>query len=143
MNITAYPQQRTFSVKYLEPNFFTKLDASNAYCAILCFRFRFTRLPYGIHRASEICQLQISEVIDGTEGCANAQDDILIWTNNQEPFVFVHNRSKRLLEVTEITFSGYKLSAKGVEADPRKKMKLLQKCHTLETKRKSDVLLEP
>ena len=77
---------------------FAKLDMSNAYWQIkidekssklLTFntpfgRYKFLRLPFGIHSASEICQQQISQVIDGVEKAANLQDEIIVWGNTTE-----------------------------------------------------------
>ena len=77
--------------------FVTKLDASNAYWQIevdeessklLTFntpfgRFSFQRLPFGIHSASEICQAQISKILEGIEGALNSQDDIITWGSNK------------------------------------------------------------
>ncbi|XP_046851152.1 uncharacterized protein K02A2.6-like [Xenia sp. Carnegie-2017] len=73
-------------------NVFSKLDASNGYWQIavedstsdlLTFgtafgRYRFKRMLYGIHSASEITQFEISNIIAGCEGCANSQDDIIV-----------------------------------------------------------------
>ena len=42
-------------------------------------RFKFNRLPFGIHSASEIFQLEISQIIFGLEGTLCSQDDIIIW----------------------------------------------------------------
>ena len=33
--------------------------------------YKFKRMPYGIHSASEILELEISKIIFGLEGCAN------------------------------------------------------------------------
>ena len=77
---------------------FTKLDDSNAYWQIcvdeessrlLTFntpfgRYSFQRLPFGIHSASELCQLKISQILEGLDGVLNSQDDIIIWASNRE-----------------------------------------------------------
>ena len=128
--------------------YFSKLDASSGFWQIqldeessklLCFnspfgRFKFNRLPFGVSSASEIFQLDIAEIIEGVEGAANAQDDIVIWGETKE----IHdqrlreilsgikdsglklNRSKCKFCVTQITFLGHVLSSEGVYADPRK-----------------------
>ena len=74
--------------------YFSKLDASSGYwqtklgeesSKLLCFnspfgRYKFNRLPFGVSNASEIFQLDIAEIIEGVEGAAIAQDDIiLVW----------------------------------------------------------------
>ncbi|MEN8447427.1 MAG: RNase H-like domain-containing protein [Cyanobacteria bacterium J06555_13] len=125
-----------------------KLDASNAYWQIcmdeessrlLTFntpfgRYRFKRLPYGIHSASELCQAQISQILEGLPGTLNSQDDIIIWAESKEELIdrtisvlqsvrqagLKLNRDKCVFEVQETTFLGHKLSKNGIEADPRK-----------------------
>ena len=125
-----------------------KLDASNAYWQIcmdvessrlLTFntpfgRYRFKRLPYRIHSASELCQAQISQILEGLPGTLNSQDDIIIWAESKEELIdrtisvlqsvrqagLKLNRDKCVFEVQETTFLGHKLSKNGIEADPRK-----------------------
>ena len=36
-------------------------------------------MPYGLHSANEIFQLEISKIIVSSEGAANSQDDIIVW----------------------------------------------------------------
>ena len=131
-----------------EAKYFTKLDASNAYwqirldedsCKLLNFnthigRFRFLRMPFGIHSASEICQVAIGKVIAGIHGSRNSQDDILIWgatekelnTRTCKVLTSVEanglklNKSKCIFNVTELTYLGHKISQYGIEADPTK-----------------------
>ena len=127
--------------------YFTKLDASNAYwqmkvdeetSKLLVFnspygRYRYLRVPYGIRSASEMCQQEISKIINGTESM-NSQDDIIIWGTSKKELrdrshkVFEAisksglklNKSKCQFEMTEIKFLGHKISANGIEADPEK-----------------------
>ena len=81
--------------------FFSKLEASNGYWQIavddftsdlLTFgtvfgRYKFKRMPYGIHSASEIFQLEISKIIAGCDGAANSQDDIIVFlVQRSSPF---------------------------------------------------------
>ena len=40
--------------------------------------YQFLRMPYGIQSANDICQQKIAQIIDGTDGAANSQDDIII-----------------------------------------------------------------
>ena len=40
--------------------------------------YQFLRMPYGIQSANDICQQKIAHIIDGTDGAANSQDDIII-----------------------------------------------------------------
>ena len=128
--------------------FFTKLDASNGYWQIpvdheysdlltfaTCFgHYKFNRMPYGIHSASEIFQSEISKIIEGIDGVANSQDDIIIWADTKDAHdarvkqVLAHiresglklNRAKCVFGVTELTFLGQILTAEGVKPDPKK-----------------------
>ena len=127
---------------------FSKLDASSAYWQIpvdeqssklLTFntpfgRYRFLRLPYGIHSASELFQKEVEDIIRGIETAANVQDDIVVWGRNQEE----HDRSlkevlKRIaasgmklnknkceFSKTEIIFLGHKVTSEGILPDPAK-----------------------
>ena len=98
---------------------FTKLDASAGYWQVkldnessdlLAFntffgRYKFKRLPFGVHCASEVFSKRVSEIIDGLEGVAHIQDDIIIWGANRE----VHdNNLRKVLE--RIKLSGLKLN---------------------------------
>jgi len=68
-------------------------------------RYRFNRLPFGIHSASEILQAEISQIIIGLEGTDNMQDDIIVWGETQE------QHDIRLREVLiRIRESGLKLN---------------------------------
>ena len=72
---------------------FSKLDASSGYwqievdkesSSLLTFgttigRFRFKRLPYGIHSASEVFQKTISSIVSDIQDSTNSQDNIVIW----------------------------------------------------------------
>ena len=73
--------------------YFSKLDASQGYWHIrvdekssklLTFatpfrRYRYKRLPYGIHSASEIFQVETANLIASIEGTTNSQDDIIVF----------------------------------------------------------------
>ena len=86
------PTAEEILVQTSNAKFFTKLDASNTYWQIpvddessklLTFnspngRYRFLRMPYGIHLASDVCQNRISQMLENIEGAANNQDDIII-----------------------------------------------------------------
>ena len=134
--------------------YFVKLDMSNAYWQIkideessklLTFntpfgRYKFLRLPFGIHSASEICQQQISQVIEGIAKVANLQDDIIVWGNTREELhqslkeVLYRvqksgvklNLSKCKFEATEVSYLGHNLSEAGVKPDPSKVAAILQ-----------------
>ena len=128
--------------------YFTKMDASNAYwqmpldeesSRLLTFntpfgRYRYLRMPYGIHSASEICQAQIASIIENVPGTANCQDDIIIWGSTLEE---LHERTHLCLQAirkhglklrkdkcqfdkTSLTFLGHKISADGIQPDNAK-----------------------
>lgn len=128
--------------------YFTKLDASNAYWQIpideesshlLTFntpfgRYRFLRMPYGIHSASEICQAHIASIIEHIPGAENCQDDIIIWGSTLEE---LHKRTHLCLQairqsglklrkqkcqfdMNSLTFLGHYISAEGIQPDNQK-----------------------
>ncbi len=127
---------------------FTKLEASNAYWQVplddessrlLTFntpfgRYRYLRMPYGIHSASEICQAIISEIIEGIDGVENCQDDIILWGSTPEELTIRTRKcleairhsglklreSKCLFGKPSVTFLGHTISAKGITPDPKK-----------------------
>ena len=99
--------------------YFSKLDASSGYwqlkldeesSQLLAFhtpfgRYKFNRLPFGVNCASEIFQAEVTEILEGLEGCANAQDDIVIWDDTKD------NHDGRLRNVlSRIRSSGLKLN---------------------------------
>eukprot|EP00794_Sanderia_malayensis_P014552 gene14552-16054_t len=128
--------------------FFTKLDASNGYwqikvddesAALLTFgtpfgRYRFKRLPFGVHSASEVFQVEVANIIAGIEGCANSQDDIIVWgASKQEHDQRVRacltrirksglklNQGKCIFASKSLTFLGHTVSADGLKPDPTK-----------------------
>ena len=77
---------------------FSKLDVSSGYWQIkvdqeslklLAFltprgRYKFNRMPFGIHSASEIFQAEIAQIISGIKGTDNMQDDIIVWAETQD-----------------------------------------------------------
>ena len=89
----AHPTAKDIFSQMSGVKYFTKLAANDAYWQIeldegssklLTFnspfgRYQFLRMPYGIHSASDVCQQKIAQIIDGTDGAANSQDDIIIW----------------------------------------------------------------
>ena len=77
---------------------FSKIDASLGYLQIaldkessdlLVFnmpfgRYKFKRLPFGVHCASEVLDKHIAEIIDGLPGCAHIQENIFVWGKDKE-----------------------------------------------------------
>ena len=127
---------------------FSKLDASSAYWQIpvdeqsskfLTFntpfgRYRFLRLPYGIHSASELFQKVVEDILRGVENAANVQDDIVVWGKDQKEHDktlqevlkriaasgMKLNKNKCEFSKTEIIFLGHKVTAAGILPDPAK-----------------------
>ncbi len=122
--------------------YFSKLDAASGYWQIkvddesadlLTFgtpfgRYRFKRLPFGIHSASEVFQVEIASIIADIPGCANSQDDIVWGTTKQEHDHRLRdvltrirssglklNQSKCVFAAESLTFLGHTLSADGVK----------------------------
>lgn len=128
--------------------FFSKIDASNGFWQIpvdedssklLTFstpfgRYKFTRLPYGIHSASEIFQIEVSRIIEGIEGARNMQDDIIVWAPTLEEHhkrlssvldrIQQHglklNKSKCVFLAKELIYLGHKITPNGLQPDPSK-----------------------
>ena len=131
-----------------EAKFFSKVDASSGYWQIqvseestnlLTFttpwgRYKFLRLPFGIHSASEVFQVEVANIIAGLKGCMNLQDDIIIWGRTRDEHDenlrkvmerilesgLKLNKNKCVFGVTEMTFLGHVVSAEGIKADPEK-----------------------
>ena len=129
-------------------NIFSKLDASSGYWQIkvneessklLAFltpkgRYKFKRMPFGIHSASEIFQAEIAQIINDIDGVDNMQDDIIVWGETKEEHNarlrevlsrirksgLKLNKSKCVIGTSEITFLGHNLSNKGIKPDPSK-----------------------
>ena len=128
--------------------FFSKLDASSGYWQIcvdkessklLTFnspfgRYKFNRLPFGVHHASEVFQADVAEILEGIEGVQNAQDDIIIWGSTKaehdqrlrDAMMQIRksgmklNKTKCVFSAREITFLGHTLTDVGIKPDLRK-----------------------
>ena len=101
------PTTEEILAKLSEGKVFTKLDFSSAYWQIpldeessklLTFntpfgRFRFLRMAFGIKSASDICQQYVEEMIEGIEYTLNDQDDIILWSSNEEKLIQVKKKS--------------------------------------------------
>ena len=131
-----------------DANFFSRLDASSGYwqikideesSKIFTFnipfgRYKFKRLPFGILSASEVFQKKITEILEGIEGCANVQDDIIIRgkTNEEHNFClsqvleridtsgFKLNNEKCVFGTTGMTFLSHIFSDQCVKLHPKK-----------------------
>ena len=131
-----------------DTKFFSKMDASAGYWQIkidedsanlLAFntlfgRYHFIRMPFGIHSASEIFSKRISEIIEGLDGVAHIQDDIIIWAPDKETHDerlrnvldqikksgLKLNKKNCVFNVNELKFCGHIFINQGVKADPDK-----------------------
>ena len=127
---------------------FSKLDLKAAFWQIpvddetselLCFatpfgRYCFTRLPFGITPASEVCHRWISHVTEGLPFIKVNVDDILVCSKSKAEHydhidqllsrIHEHNltlnRDKCVFGVSEITFLGYKLSYNKIQPEDAK-----------------------
>ena len=127
---------------------FSKLDCSSGYWQIkvsdessrlLCFntpygRYCFTRLPFGVHIASEVFQQKLEAVLEGLEGVANSQDDMIVWGKDKSEHDcrlkkvletvynsgFRLNKDKCKFGVNDLIFLGHRITDKGIFADPEK-----------------------
>ena len=142
------PTAESIMANMKNAKYFSKLDASAGYWQIkvddksskvLTFmtpngRYKFTRLPFGVHSASEVFQSEISQIINGIPGVDNLQDDIIIWGESMEEhnsrLITVLNRirqsglklnkSKCIYAAEQVTFLGHIISSDGIKPDPRK-----------------------
>ena len=76
----------------------------------------------------------MTEILEGLEGCANAQDDIVVWRDTKDNHDrrlknvlsrirfsgYKLNRSKCIFGSNQITYLGQLLTSEGVKADPQK-----------------------
>ena len=60
-------------------------------------RYRFSRMPFGIHSAQEVFKKTIDMAFEGIEGCKSIIDDMLVWGTSKE------DHDKNLKRVRERT----------------------------------------
>ena len=65
-------------------------------------------MPYGVTSASDVCQMYISQILDGITSITNSQDDILVWADNDKQL------EERTIEVFDAT------RANGMKLNPSK-----------------------
>lgn len=106
-------------------------------------RFQFLRLPFGISTAPEFFQREMLRVLEGIEGQACLQDDIIVFgPSREEHDARLHkvlqrlqeagitlNAEKCVLHQQSVRFLGHIVSANGISADPEKVSAL---CHLAE-----------
>jgi hypothetical protein len=97
-------------------------------------RYRFLRMPFGIHSAQEIFHKRVNHLFEDLEGVETDIDDILVWERTIEEhdqrlkatldrtklIGMTLNPDKCKLRVTEVTYLGHKLTGEGVPPDQSK-----------------------
>ena len=97
-------------------------------------RYCFLRMPFGITSAQGIFQKRISQLLGDLPGVETDIDDILIWGKTKEEhdkrlnavlkrceeINLTLNKDKCLFGVSQVTYIGHILNAKGVQPDPEK-----------------------
>ena len=97
-------------------------------------RYRFTRMPFGIHSAQEVFQKTMDLAFEGMKCCKSIIDDMLVWGSSNEEhdrnLVNVLERSREIgikwnaekcvIGATSVSYFGHVLSNKGVQPDPKK-----------------------
>ncbi|PIK51938.1 Transposon Ty3-I Gag-Pol polyprotein [Apostichopus japonicus] len=128
--------------------YFSVLDANSGFWQIplddqssdlCCFntpfgRYKFLRLPFGLHSAPEVFHKTMCQIMDGIPGCQVYIDDILVCGKTKEEhdkrlrLVFERarehnlrlNKSKCKLGVREVKYVGHILSKNGMRIDNAK-----------------------
>ena len=104
------PTVEEITCRLSEAKYFTVLDASSGFWQLkldeastrLCTfntpfgRYRFLRLPFGIHSAPEVFHRTVRQLFEGIEGVETYIDDLLIWGETKELHVC---RLRQVLEM--------------------------------------------
>ena len=127
---------------------FTKLDTNKGYWQIPLDeessylttmntpfgRYRFTRLPFGVHSAQEVFHKRINQCFEDIERIDTDIDDILVWgtrvdehdknlikcMDRAEKIGMTLNISKCVFKERQLTYLGHKLSQEGIQLDEAK-----------------------
>ena len=117
-------------------------------------RYRFTRMPFGIHSAQEVFQKTMDMAFEGIDGCKSIIDDMLVWESSKEE----HDRNLRkvlertrevgikwnaekcVFRATQVSYFGHVLSDEGVQPDP-KKVAAIQEMEPPRNKQELETLL--
>ena len=97
-------------------------------------RYKFHRLPFGLHTSQDVFQKTVDEAYEGLSGVETIADDILVYGSSVEE----HDRNlanmlqrsrergiklnsdKSVVKSTELSFFGNLITSKGLQADPSK-----------------------
>ena len=97
-------------------------------------RFRFKRLPYGIHSASEVFKREVTSIISNIPGSANCQDDFVVWgrilqehdKRLRKVFLKIRENGLKLTKTKcqirkqSIVFLGHIICSESIKIDPSK-----------------------
>jgi len=96
-------------------------------------RYRFTRMPFGIHSAQEVFQKTMDMAFEDIDGCKSIIDDMLVWGSSKEDhdnnlskvlertreIGIKWNAEKCVFGATQVSYFGHVLSDKGVQPRPQ------------------------
>ncbi|XP_028416269.1 uncharacterized protein K02A2.6-like [Dendronephthya gigantea] len=142
------PMWEEISSRLYGARFFSTLDANQGYWQISLDhessrlttfntpfgRYRFLRMPFGIHSAQEVFHKRVNRLYEDLEGVETDIDDILVWGRTIEEhdqrlqaaldrtksIGMTLNPDKCTFRVTEVTYFGHKLTAEGIRPDQTK-----------------------
>ena len=156
------PTLEEITAELSDAKYFSILDANSGFWQIpldkessdlCCFnsvfgRYKFLRLPYGVHSASEVFQKRMTEMFENVEGVVCYIDDVLVWGRSKEEH---DERLRKVLEVirdnnvklnkqkckfaqTDIRYLGHQLNHEGLRPD-KDKVKAIQEMPTPKSKK--------
>ena len=116
-------------------------------------RYKFHRLPFGLHTSQDVFQKTVDEAYEGLSGVETIADDILVYGSS----VKEHNRNlvnmlqrireheirlnsdKSVVKSTELSFFGNLITSTGLQADP--KISAICNMETLQYKKELETFL--
>ena len=162
------PTLEELTLMLSDAKYFSVLDATSGYWQIKLDeessllttfntpfgRYRFTRMPFGIHSAQEVFQKTMDMAFEGINGCKSIIDDMLVWGSSKEDHDhnlrkvlertrevgIKWNADKCVFGATEVSYFGHVLSDKGVQPDP-KKIAAIQEMEPPRNKQELETLL--
>lgn len=150
---THYPTFDGIMAKLRNAKYFSRLDLEKAYhqleldkesrpiTTFITFKgmFRYKRLMFGVNSGPEIFQREFEGILASCENCINYLDDVIVYGSSEaehdaclkkvlqvlEENHVLLNKKKCTMKVQEVEFLGHKLSSKGIDADKRKVISIL------------------
>ena len=142
------PSIEEITHKLTGAKFFNKLDARHGYwsieldresSALTAFnapsgRYRFKRLPFGLHVAQDVFQEKMDAILAGCKGTMSITDDIVVFGTSVEDHDrnlhglilrarecgLVFNSGKSVIRSKEVNFFGMIYTTEGIRPDPKK-----------------------